>query len=103
MSAMRITSLAVLSVFIFIAFAFTTAVHASPSSQTDLKYFKAPLLFEPNEGQSAPGIDFVAHGKSCVLHLSANEAVFALPRVRLSMRLLGSTDAAYGSWLKPAE
>ena len=58
MSAMRITSLAVLSVFIFIAFAFTTAVHASPSSQTDLKYFKAPLLFEPNEGQSAPGIDF---------------------------------------------
>ena len=103
MSAMRITSLAVLSVFIFIAFAFTTAVHASPSSQTDLKYFKAPLLFEPNEGQSAPGIDFVAHGKSYVLHLSANEAVFALPRERMSMRLVGSNDAAQVSALEPFE
>ena len=100
-SAMRITKLVVLSVFVFIAFVFTTVTHASAFAKVDVKYFKTPLLFEPNEGQSAPGVDFVAHGKGYVLHLNANEAVFALRRERLSMRLVGSNVAAQPSALEP--
>jgi hypothetical protein len=103
MSAKRITNLVVLSVFIFTAFVFTTVVQASPSPKTAVKYFNTPLLFEPNEGQSGPGIDFVAHGKGYVLHLSSNEAVFALRREQLSMRLVGSNHAAQASLLEPLE
>jgi hypothetical protein len=84
-----------ISVAIFTVFALMTAAEASErSTSSAVKLLKAPLLFEPNEGQSARGVDFVAHGHGYVLHLTPTAAVFALPHERLSMRLVGSSELA---------
>jgi hypothetical protein len=38
-----------------------------------------PLMFEPNQGQSAPQVKFLARGSGYGLYLTASEAVLALP------------------------
>lgn len=42
--------------------------------------FGAPLAFEPNAGQTAAGVRFLARGPDYTLYLSDRAAVFALPR-----------------------
>ena len=67
------------------------------------KFFKTPLQFEPNLGQSAPGADFVSHAKGYMVHLNSTEAVFTLPHERLSLHLADSNRDARASALEPFE
>src|SRR5260370_37854436 len=102
MSAKKVANFVTASVVILGALIFTAGAEASEQSKSlALKYFKAPLRFEPNQGQSVPGIDFVAHGKGYVLHLSSSEAVFAIRHEQLSMRLTGSNNEAQPLPLDP--
>jgi hypothetical protein len=104
MRSIRITNVVVISVIILTALSFTTALYASGKpSQPAATYFKAPLRFEPNEGQSVPGVDFVSHGKGFVLHLSSTSAVFALPKEQITMQLVGSNPQAQASSIEPLE
>jgi hypothetical protein len=73
-----------------LAFYFSTEVHAAkstaPKPATDqalpskLKQtaLSVPLFFEPNQGQTAPQVKFLAHGAGYGLFLTADEAVLKL-------------------------
>ena len=43
-------------------------------------YGKLPLSFEPNQGQSAPQVKFLSHGRGYTLFLTPNAAVVDIPR-----------------------
>ncbi len=67
---------------------FGTSVHAAkaatsmPSSQSELKpvahSLSLPMFFEPNQGQTAPQVKFMARGAGYGLFLTADEAVLKL-------------------------
>ena len=74
-----------------VAFYFSTAVHAAkasgpgsvelkPAAQNALpsKSLSLPLFFEPNQGQTAPQVKFLARGAGYGLFLTADEAVLQL-------------------------
>ena len=73
-----------------LAFYFSTAAHAAkstapgsatnPSLASKLKQtaLSVPLFFEPNQGQTAPQVKFLAHGAGYGLFLTADEAVLKL-------------------------
>jgi hypothetical protein len=75
-----------------------------------------PLLFEPNVGQDDSQVGFLSRGRGYTLHLSSNQAVFALHRRAhdkfsspptasaslLRMNLAGANPAARGEALDPA-
>jgi hypothetical protein len=42
-------------------------------------YFRAPISFEPNQGQAAVPVKFVARGAGYNLYLTPNRAVFSFP------------------------
>jgi Domain of unknown function DUF11/Beta-propeller repeat len=50
---------------------------------------KLPLIFEPNQGQSDPGIKFLAHGAGYGLFLDATGAVLALQTTPVSRKGAG--------------
>ena len=74
-----------------VVFCFGTAVHAAnasgtqPAAQNSLssrslskslpKSFSLPMFFEPNQGQTAPQVKFLARGSGYGLFLTADEAV----------------------------
>ena len=68
------------------AFYFGTAVHAAKASGSKPASRKAlastalslPLFFEPNQGQTAPQVKFLAHGAGYGLFLTADEAVLEI-------------------------
>jgi hypothetical protein len=69
-----------------LAFYFSTAVHAAkaaPQKQAVKLAANAvslPLFFEPNQGQTASQVKFLAHGAGYGLFLTSNEAVLKLHR-----------------------
>ncbi|MFI5102864.1 MAG: SBBP repeat-containing protein, partial [Terriglobales bacterium] len=68
------------------AFYFGTALHATKASGSKPASRKAlastalslPLFFEPNQGQTAPQVKFLAHGAGYGLFLTADEAVLEI-------------------------
>jgi Beta-propeller repeat len=69
-----------------VAFYFATGVHAASASgpaasahtRPSSKSLSLPLFFEPNQGQTAPQVKFLAHGAGYGLFLTADEAVLEL-------------------------
>ncbi len=61
-------------------------------------YGKLPLSFEPNQGQTADAVKFLAHGNGYTLFLTPSEAVFALRKGAkqgtVRMNLVGASSAA---------
>ncbi len=68
------------------AFYFATGIHtasasapaASAHTPHSSQSISVPLFFEPNQGQTAPQVKFLAHGAGYGLFLTANEAVLEL-------------------------
>ncbi len=81
------------------------------ASQSPAKTISLPLFFEPNQGQTAPQVKFLARGAGYGLFLTADEAVLNLhrpspaPRPALSsvirMKLDGANSAASVSGAEP--
>jgi hypothetical protein len=80
------------------------AVKASPpaapsASQVMQLYGQLPLAFEPNAGQSAPEVDFLARGPGYTVFLTATAAVLALRTPddagsALRLELIGATPTS---------
>jgi len=95
-----------------VVFCFGTAVHAANASGTQPaaqkamssksvskplpKSFSLPMFFEPNRGQTAPQVKFLARGSGYGLFLTADEAVLELQPSALSPQpsVLSSQHAA---------
>ncbi len=82
-----------------VVFYFSTAVHAAkasgpkPATHKALasKSFSLPLFFEPNQGQTAPQVKFLARGAGYGLFLTADEAVLELQPSAVSHQPSAST------------
>ena len=82
-----------------VVFYFSTTVHATKASELKpaghqqqslpAKAFLSslPLFFEPNRGQTAPQVKFLAHGSGYGLFLTADEAVLEVQHSALSSQL----------------
>src|SRR5438270_9411988 len=78
----------------------TVPPNLRPSSpaQAQAVFAHLPIGFEPNQGQAAAPVKFLAHGSGFGLHLMSSKAVLTLPRaskaglkqVPLEMQLAGS-------------
>jgi hypothetical protein len=93
----------------------TAAAASSAQAQLDENYGKVPLSFEPNQGQSASGAQFLARGSGYTLLLSPERVTLELKLRQqpaspspnptqsdtVNMQLLGSTGAASGAGLEP--
>jgi hypothetical protein len=76
-----------------------------------LKLLSLPLVFEPNQGQTAPQVKYLAHGAGYGLFLTADETVLSLQRSAakgqpspssvIRMRLDGANSAAQISAAQP--
>jgi hypothetical protein len=107
-----------------VIFYFGTPVHAVKASGPDskgqisathkplpLKSLSLPLVFEPNQGQTAPQVKYLAHGAGYGLFLTADETVLSLQRSAakgqpspssvIRMRLDGANSAARVSAAQP--
>ena len=98
------------------AFYFSTAVHAAKGtvpkpvsgqasnsntlSKTRQTALSLPLFFEPNQGQSAPQVKFLAHGAGYGLFLTADEAVLKLQRPAANARTAANADRPAGSVIR---
>jgi hypothetical protein len=100
-------------------FHFGTPVHAAEGSEAisathkslPLKSLSLPLVFEPNQGQTAPQVKFLSHGAGYGLFLTADETVLNLRRAAakgqpspssvIRMRLDGANSAARISAAEP--
>lgn len=76
-------SIAVVTLFGLAAGVFLAAGSAPLSetsfSQPRVSYAQLPLSFEPNRGQTADGVDYLARGRGYTLFLTPTEAVLSLP------------------------
>jgi len=74
----------------------TSAAHKALSSKSLPKSFSLPLFFEPNQGQTAPQVKFLARGAAYGLFLTADEAVLRLQPAAVSTQhsALGSQRAS---------
>ena len=75
------------------------AAHKALSSESLPKSLSLPLFFEPNQGQTAPQVKFLARGAGYGLFLTADEAVLQLQTSAVSSQLstciqFGDSDAA---------
>ena len=76
-----------------LAFYISTALHAAkaaaPKSATKVaaNALSLPLFFEPNQGQTAPEVKFLAHGAGYGLFLTTDEAVLKLHRSSANSQL----------------
>lgn len=59
-------------------------------------YGKLPLSFQPNRGQSARAVRFLATGPGFGLFLTGHGALLSLPDAALSMHFLGAGEASIG-------
>ncbi|HEV7475165.1 MAG TPA: SBBP repeat-containing protein [Pyrinomonadaceae bacterium] len=88
-----------------LAFYFSTAVHAAkaaaPKRATKIaaSALSLPLFFEPNQGQTAPEVKFLAHGTDYGLFLTADEAVLKLHRPQASSQLTSQLTSQHISHL----
>jgi hypothetical protein len=72
-------------------------VGASPAAVDEARkksaieaYGSLPLAFEPNRGQTDPGVKFLARGHGLTLFLSSADAVLVTRGASIRMRLLGA-------------
>jgi Beta-propeller repeat len=63
------------------------ASKSNTHSNTRQTALSLPLFFEPNQGQSAPQVKFLAHGAGYGLFLTAGEAVLKLHRPQASSQI----------------
>jgi hypothetical protein len=63
-------------------------------------YGKLPLSFEANQGQARAEVKFLSHGGGYALFLTASEAVLAMKKGVLRMRLLGSNSSVQATALE---
>lgn len=108
------------SLLVFIPRSLVHESHATPLSLSSAprpltSYGELPLVFESNQGQTAPKVDFLSHGPDFTLFLASGEAVLALralsragnlradvssptseseATIALRMRLVGANPAA---------
>ncbi len=89
-----------------VAFYFSTTVHAAKASvpkpaaapkPLPSKSLSLPLFFEPNQGQTAPQVKFLARGSGYGLFLTANEVV-----LRLQPSAVSSQHSALSSQRAPS-
>src|SRR5258708_7814889 len=74
-----------------------TAEGAAGGSAARVREFGSPLLFEPNQGQTDEGVEYLARGDGYRLYLRGSEAVLALAggsgsRPSLRLRLVGAAS-----------
>jgi hypothetical protein len=82
------------------AFYFATGIHtvsargpaASAHMPPSSKSLSLPLFFEPNQGQTAPQVKFLAHGAGYGLFLTADEAVLELQHSAVSHQPSGKNS-----------
>jgi hypothetical protein len=67
--------------------------HRAGGRPPDLTGLRAPLGFEPNRGQAAAEVEFLARGRSYVLALTRGDAVLTVGRVTVRMRPVGANTA----------
>jgi hypothetical protein len=89
----------------------SSANHSSASQPLPLKSLALPLVFEPNQGQTAPQVKYLAHGAGYGLFLTADETVLDLrrpaakgqpsPASVIRMRLDGANSGARVSAVQP--
>ena len=107
-----------------VIFYFGTPVHAAKASRPasigpvsaahktlPLNSLSLPLVFEPNQGQTAPQVKYLAHGAGYGLFLTADETVLSLrrpaakgqtsPSSVIRMRLDGASSTARVSAVQP--
>ena len=84
----------------------TNSPVANPESATQTAYGKLPLSFEPNQGQTAEQVKFLARGAGYTLFLTGPEAVMALSDASdktksstVRMNLVGANRDALASGL----
>src|SRR5437870_826042 len=65
------------------------------------QYFKLPLSFEANLGQSASDVNFLAHGPGYVLHLAPSHVVVAMRDEAVTMDLVGASHNAQAEGVEP--
>ncbi len=83
-----------------VAFYFATGIHtvsaSGPAASSHLppssKSLSLPLFFEPNQGQTAPQVKFLAHGAGYGLFLTADEAVLELQHSAVSHQPAGTSS-----------
>lgn len=63
------------------------ATEPAPQTQLARAYSQLPLRFEPNQGQTASEVRFLAHGPGYNLYLTATEAILALGDLSFQVRL----------------
>ena len=89
-----------------VAFYFSTSVHAAKTSELKpaaapkplvSKSLSLPLFFEPNQGQTAPQVKFLARGAGYGLFLTADEAV-----LQLQSSAVSNQHSAIGSQRPPS-
>ena len=73
------------------------AAHEALSSESIPKSLSLPLFFEPNQGQTAPQVKFLAHGTGYGLFLTADEAV-----LQLQPSAVSTQHSAVGSQRAPS-
>ena len=73
------------------------AAHKALSSESLPKSLSLPLFFEPNQGQTAPQVKFLARGAGYGLFLTANEAVLQLQHSAFSTQHSGVSSSAASS------
>ncbi|HEX7424775.1 MAG TPA: SBBP repeat-containing protein [Terriglobales bacterium] len=91
-----------------VVFYFSTAVHAAKASGPKPPVHKAlsstalslPLFFEPNHGQTAPQVKFLARGAGYGLFLTADEAVLQLQRAVSTQHSALSSQRASSSVIR---
>ncbi len=89
-------------------FYFGTAIHAAkgsglkPGAQkaTASNSLSLPMFFEPNQGQTAPQVKFLARGAGYGLFLTADEAVLELQHAVPSPRTAVPMPAPTNSWIR---
>jgi hypothetical protein len=88
-----INAFSMAAALLFVLFS-SPALQAAETGVAAVKYFKSPLLFEPNEGQSAPNVDFISRAKDFRLYLSRTETLIELPQESVRMQLVGANRSA---------
>lgn len=88
-----------------------SSAHSAAHKTLPLNSLSLPLVFEPNQGQTAPQVKYLAHGAGYGLFLTADETVLTLrrpaakgqtsPTSVIRMRLDGASSTARVSAIQP--
>jgi uncharacterized protein (TIGR03437 family) len=96
-----VTALAIISIFFGLGWLRASAAsrdntrHAAPVASRPAKLISVPLSFEPNQGQTAPAVQFLSRGSGYALFLAPGKVVLNLERQQpASPAAKGQTPAA---------